>query len=310
MITNQKLEHLLLNNQEKQEFYKEMTWRFKKYISDFDSANINDSLLVKKNGNITTYQKSMLDLVAIDCIFTTKGSDNSNIYPDKPYFIFKNRGYRSKTGYIIPGINSEYFKRHWYLYYNKPRDISWDEKQGKLFWRGAFTGNIHRPGSRYKLLINNFEKSSLIDIGLTKSLGIPDEKRQYIDNKWLTKKVEPEKFLEYKYILSVHGNDKDSGLNWKLNSNSVVLMNKPEYTSWLLECELKPWVHYVPLNSDFTDLFDKIVWCEANQHKCKEIVQNANNFMKMFSDIKFEEKLERMVINHYKNSMRKYGYIS
>ena len=115
MITNQKLEHLLLNNQEKQELYKEMTWRFKKYISDFDSANINDSLLVKKNGNITTYQKSMLDLVAIDCIFTTKGSDNSNIYPDKPYFIFKNRGYRSKTGYIIPGINSEYFKRHWYF---------------------------------------------------------------------------------------------------------------------------------------------------------------------------------------------------
>ena len=34
----------------------------------------------------------------------------------------------------------------------------------------------------------------------------------------------PKEFLKYKYILSVEGNDKDSGINWNLNSNSVVLM--------------------------------------------------------------------------------------
>ena len=49
-----------------------------------------------------------------------------------------------------------------------------------------------------QLLLNNFGKSSLIDIGLTNSLDIPNEKRQYIDNKWLTKKVKPEKKMEQK----------------------------------------------------------------------------------------------------------------
>lgn len=309
MTLNRNKNHLLLSNEAYHNNYKNISNRFKIYISDFDSINIDMNLLVKHTDNITHYQKTLLELIGVNNIFTTKGPDNSNVYPDKPYFIFKNRGYGSKTGYIIAGIGSDYYTRHWDLYYNKPKDIPWEFKQGKVFWRGAFTGQPQRPGSRYKLMYNNFEKNKLIDIGLTSSAMISEEQRKYIKDEWISKRVQIEDFLKYKYILSVHGNDKDSGLNWKLNSNSLVLMNKPEYTSWLLECELKPWVHYVPLNFDFTDLFDKLMWCEANQSKCKKIVKNANEFMKQFSDIEVEKKIERMVISHYKRKLKKHNII-
>ena len=68
-------------------------------------------------------------------------------------------------------------------------------------------------------------------------------KRKY--NKYVKGKCNISKFLQYKYILSIEGNDKDSGLNWKLNSNSLVLMAKPRVTSWLMETKLIPNYHYI-----------------------------------------------------------------
>ena len=91
------------------------------------------------------------------------------------------------------------------------------------------------------------------------------------------------KFIEtvkkYKYIISVEGNDKDSGLNWKLQSNSVIFMPKPKITSWLMEELLIPNVHYIQLKDDFSDLGEKFEWCQGNQNKCKEIIRNANEYI-------------------------------
>ena len=44
--------------------------------------------------------------------------------------------------------------------------------------------------------------------------------------------------LNYKYILSVEENDKDGGIQWKLNSNSLLLMSKSRVISWLTETKL------------------------------------------------------------------------
>ena len=112
-------------------------------------------------------------------------------------------------------------------------------------------------------------------------------------------KVSINRFLKYKYILSVEGNDKDSGLNWKLNSNSVVLMAKPRVTSWLMETTLIPNYHYVLLKDDFSDLLEKVKWCENNEDKCKDIIKNAHKFMSQFKDEDREEKIEEEVINRY-----------
>ncbi len=33
---------------------------------------------------------------------------------------------------------------------------------------------------------------------------------------------------------------------------------------------LKPYIHYVPVKSDLSDLIEKIQWCRDNDEKCKE----------------------------------------
>ena len=101
---------------------------------------------------------------------------------------------------------------------------------------------------------------------------------------------------EYKYIISVEGNDKDSGLQWKLKSNSVVFMPRPKISSWLMETTLIPNYHYIELRDDFEDLEEKINWCDNNYKKCIEIMTNAHNYMSQFEDLQREREIEKKVI--------------
>ena len=208
------------------------------------------------------------------------------------YFTFlKNRPSYETRGVILRSLNID---RHWYNYYNKPLDISFNDKINTIIWRGATTGQLNRYGNRFKLIKSWFKKDKCINIGFSL---ICQNKGEY--KKYKLNKLSPIEMLKYKYIISVEGNDKDSGLNWKLNSNSLVFMPKPTVTSWLMETLLVPNYHYIELKDDFSDLLEKYKWCENNQDKCIEIIKNANVFMSMFNNKEQEEKLEQDVIHNY-----------
>ena len=105
--------------------------------------------------------------------------------------------------------------------------------------------------------------------------------------------------LRYKYLLAVDGNDKASGLNWQLASKSLVMMAKPTKISWLMEDRLIPNVHYIQLKNDFSDLEDKIEWCESHPNDCQQMVNNANSFMSQFYNENMERYIETQVIVRY-----------
>jgi len=201
---------------------------------------------------------------------------------------------KNNKGVILRCLN---YSRHWNDFYNKTQDLPFEKKMNKIVWRGSTTGGENRKGNRFTLIKKWFNKHLNIDIGFTQIF--PDKKNNYDFS------IKPEmtitEMLNYKYIISVEGNDKDSGINWKLNSNSLILMPKPTVSSWLMETTLIPNYHYVLLDDDFTDLQEKLIWCENNQQKCKEIIKNANNYMKQFADEKYEQFLEKCVIEEYFN---------
>ena len=76
-------------------------------------------------------------------------------------------------------------------------------------------------------------------------------------------------------------------------------MTKPKTSSWLIETKLVPNVHYILIKDDFSDLEQKVHWCNKNPQKCKEIIKNANNFMKQFKNDEFEKNLEAKVMKYY-----------
>jgi len=203
----------------------------------------------------------------------------------------KNRCYGNSNSVILRCLN---YPRHWQNFYNRPQDIDFDNKISKVFWRGSTTGKPENKCSRFEMVTNWFNRNNDIDVGFN---NICQGRTNYA--KYVKEECNISEFLKYKYILSVEGNDKDSGINWKLNSNSLVFMTKPRICSWLMETTLIPDYHYVMLKDDFSDLEEKMNWCNNNPDICKTIIKNANIFMSQFKDDKNEEKIEESVINKY-----------
>lgn len=182
------------------------------------------------------------------------------------------------------------YNRHWGPFYEFTDNIFFNNKKNKIVWRGCPSGN----GDRIKFCKMYYDK---YDIGLSSLFS--HLKNKNLD--YLIKQVlSINEMTQYKYIISIEGNDKDSGINWKLGSNSVVIMKKPIFESWLMESKLIPWVHYVPLNDDMDNLDEIYDWCLNNDDKCKEIVKNANEFMNNFRDLDLENKLIKQIEDDYK----------
>ena len=224
------------------------------------------------------------------------GSDR--VGPDHGPVFVKNRREASEP-VILKCLNQQ---RHWTRSID---DIPFEDKDDTLFWRGITSGWEYRAGSRMDLVKRWGGRRSDIDVGfsgLAQEYELPGVRERWIPH---VRGPSPKKeFFRHKYIMSVEGNDKDSGLGWKLSSNSLVMMTKPVCESWIMEPFLKPFVHYVPLAASYEDLADQLTWCRNHPGKCMEIIHNANAYMKQFDDIEKERKLEDNVVLTYFDRVR------
>lgn len=82
-------------------------------------------------------------------------------------------------------------------------------------------------------------------------------------------------FRKCRYLLAPEGTDVATGLKWQLYTDSVVLMPPLTKESWALEGELQPWVHFVPVRPDWSDLGERLAWCEANLETAARISASA-----------------------------------
>ena len=217
-------------------------------------------------------------------------------YPVDKYYLVRNRWTPKDKGIILFSLA---YDHSWYKFYNNKDTIDFNNKLSKVFWRGSTTISLwnikwYRYGNREQLIHKWFDKHPDIDIGFSE---IVENQNKY--SKFLKNYTSPKEFYKYKYLLSVEGHAEAGGLNWKLASNSVVLMPKPNAITWLMEDKLIPNYHYVQIMDNFDNLEDKLYWCNSNPAKVKHIIKNANNYMKMFENYEDQKNIEKEVLRLY-----------
>jgi Glycosyl transferase family 90 len=161
-------------------------------------------------------------------------------------------------------------------------DRPWKGKQDRAVFRGMLTGLKYDPADEagyicYQLLrcrlVQEYYHSTLVDARLTDTMGKVPEMLHGMnltgDHLW------KEDLLAYKGIIVLEGNDVASGLKWAMVSNSVVLMPPPTFTSWMMEELLEPWVHYIPLAPDLSDLEEKVLWMIGHDAEAQRISRRA-----------------------------------
>jgi len=175
-----------------------------------------------------------------------------------------------------------------------PIDIPWSEKRDMAVFRGGLTGynrehnvvKLKREGKitndqqcemmhKCRLVLRAAE-SELVDAKLT------SDPKHVLPHIKKVKGVEIygesmtlEQMLKCKAIIMLEGNDVASGLKWALYSKSVVMAQAFTKASWVMEDMLIPWVHYIPLSQDLSDVHEKMQWVIDHDDEAQEIARNG-----------------------------------
>jgi hypothetical protein len=183
-------------------------------------------------------------------------------------------------------------------------EMDWDRKKACAVFRGASTGigvtheqevNVHTFNPRLfaaKLSADLHQAGrDILDAGITewntrprKIRGEPYLRTVEVDTLGLSlvDRISPEQQSMYKYILNLDGHVSAFRLSLELSMGSVVLLQEhtpgmTNYRMWYHR-SLIPFVHYVPVRRDLSDLVDKIEWCILHDDECRKIAQNALAF--------------------------------
>lgn len=86
--------------------------------------------------------------------------------------------------------------------------------------------------------------------------------------------------MKYKYILDIDGNSVSwTRLPFIMIGGAVPLRPESEFKQWF-HGDIKPYVHYVPIKDDLSDLVEQIEWLRQNDDKAREIQENGLAFAK------------------------------
>lgn len=105
--------------------------------------------------------------------------------------------------------------------------------------------------------------------------------------------------LDYKFIVSLEGNDVASNLKWAMSSNSVAVMPRPTYETWFMEGTLVPEEHYIEIRPDYADLEEKLRHYIAHPREAERIARNAQAYVRHFKDPRRELLTSLTVLENY-----------
>jgi len=110
----------------------------------------------------------------------------------------------------------------------------------------------------------------------------------------------PAEQAEYKYLLSIQGTDVGSSFGWQLSTKSVILR---ETYPWevFFDCHFRAWEHYVPIRSDFSDLLEKVDWCERHPEECQRMIDLRHAIIPLLLDDSVRRNVLRNVVAAYSN---------
>lgn len=179
--------------------------------------------------------------------------------------------------------------------------IDFRNKQNKLFWRGTSTGHDEiQHNKRYNIISRNFNIHPEIDIGFSHLCQIVYDNNRHAYDRLRKGNLDKHDQLQFKFILNIEGNDASSSLPWALASNCCPLHNYPyKSETYLFGLGLEPYVHFVPINNDGSDLVEKYNWCLNNLHKCEEIARNGKKYMEKYQRDDLYDKIMERFFNLY-----------
>jgi Glycosyl transferase family 90 len=184
-------------------------------------------------------------------------------------------------------VDAQATEDNWYGFFRESQqNYPWESKKRAVVWRGALSeADIDRvyTSVRWRAMTRIREiNSDKFDAGLT---GVPT---------WVTERLDLDlapvggivtgihpmtAFQQYVAIMDMDGNSWSSRFSTLLCYNSVVIKVEPQYVEYFNQ-DLRPWVHYIPVKDDLSDLERNVDWAldPANDEAVRRIIKTANQW--------------------------------
>ena len=192
----------------------------------------------------------------------------------------------------------------------------WNTKKSILIWRGSSSGQRRTVIEQY-IDYNNDDGTILpyhhrqqqqqqqqqqhysipIDVAFSEILKVHQNKFQHHpDEYYVRDALSVSQLLQYKYLLVLEGWGLASNLKWMLYSNSLVFMAIPTKVSWAMEEKLVPWVHYIPLYENYTNLSEQLAWAQTHDEECYQMVLYSRHYIERLVTSKQAQQETREIL--------------
>ena len=208
---------------------------------------------------------------------------------DKPYVapepaIVKNRPLVEHNEYsVILKLDKT---RH-FLFVNDKKP--WREKKNMTIFRGDLGPRKENRDVFMKLFADG--QSPMVDAASTNHSEAHPE--------WQKGKLTIGEHLDFKFIMSLEGNDVASNLKWVMSSNSIAVSPKLTQETWFMEGTLIPNYHYIEVKPDFSDLEERLQYYIAHPVEAEAIIQHAHEYVSQFRDKEREKLISLLVLKKY-----------
>ncbi|CAG0894709.1 unnamed protein product [Cyprideis torosa] len=147
----------------------------------------------------------------------------------------------------------------------------WNQKISKGFWRGRDSRE-----DRLRLVKLSKENWDILEANLTRMFFFRDRLEEF--NESLAEPIALYKFFDYKYQISLDGTVAAYRLPYLLAGSSAVFKQDSTYYEHFYSL-LHPSTHFIPIQSDLSDLISKLRWAQRSDSTMQRVSLNARKFV-------------------------------
>ena len=145
----------------------------------------------------------------------------------------------------------------------------------KLYWSGTAQSTLRKK-------FMDIKSDRIISRDLLSQFGT------HINEEEVRKLNLREEQSKYKYIIEIPGgvDDEEAGsyrIKYLLHSKRLIFLVERQLYDWV-SCKMVPFVHYIPVKDDFSDLFEKIEWADTHPEEVEQIITNATKLAPFRND--------------------------
>ena len=215
----------------------------------------------------------------------------------------------------IPMVNDNIVKLDTSLATQTRESFDWSSRLGTAFWRGSTTGGWYTIDNwsyfpRTVLTKLSREFPSLLDAAFVRCAQCEGRVWEAIQGEGLSQQEESyptaNDLRRHKFLIDIDGNACSFRFLSLLGHGAVVFKVQPNYTEFF-DPFLVPYIHYIPVKSDMSDLVEKLEWAHHHDDEMEKIAIAALNMYELMTENRLWEEWIQQVLSSYHILFTKLG---